>query len=424
MLSGWKLEKLPKLIGPEGILCDGDWIETKDQDVNGEVRLIQLSDIGDGYFLNKSKRFLTRKRAIELNCTFLKYGDILIARMPDPLGRCCVFPYTDINKYVTAVDVCILRPELTKIDRKFIAYIINSPSIRASINSLQSGTTRKRISKKNLCTIDFPVPSLIEQQQIVSKIEELFSELDKGKQQLETVKHQLKTYRQAVLKWAFEGRFTNKNIKDGQLPEGWKWVKTGEVIETIFNGYTPKSEFLTQKVGEIPFIKVYNLKFDGTLNFEKDPTFIPRSIHEKELKRSRCHPNDVLINIVGPPLGKVSVVPKKFKESNINQAIVLFRPNGRILSKFISFFLQNPTTINWLEDTSKATAGQWNVKVSTCRIIPIPLPPISDQEQIILEIETRLSVCDKMEKTIENSLWQIESLRQSVLKQAFEGKLL
>ena len=65
-----------------------------------------------------------------------------------------------------------------------------------------------------------------------------------------------------MLKWAFEGRFTNKNIKDGQLPEGWKWVKTGDVIEKIFNGYTPKGPIFNQNVGEIPFIKVYNLKFE------------------------------------------------------------------------------------------------------------------------------------------------------------------
>ena len=324
----------------------------------------------------------------------------------------------------------ILHPKDELVNIKFVFYYMQTVRIKSE--------THKRYWISEYSKLPIPLPTLSEQQQVVSKIEKLFSELDKGKQQLETVRQQLKTYRQSVLKWAFEGKFTsvnestvgtsrdlsrsNNNLKS--LPEGWKWVKTGDVIETIFNGYTPKGEFLTQNVGEIPFIKVYNLKFDGTLNFEKDPTFIPRSIHEKELKRSICHPNDVLINIVGPPLGKVSVVPKKYKEWNINQAIVLFRPNEKILSKYISYFLQNPATINWLEDTSKATAGQWNVKVSTCRIIPIPLPPIPDQEQIILEIETRLSICDKMEENIENSLRQVESLRQSILKQAFEGKLV
>lgn len=131
-----------------------------------------------------------------------------------------------------------------------------------------------------------------------------------------------------------------------------------------------------------------------------------------------------MINIVGPPLGKVSVVSNQFPEWNINQAIVLFRPNEKILSKYISYFLQNPVTINWLEDTSKATAGQWNVKVSTCRLIPIPIPPVAEQQQIVDGLESKLTVSDKIEETINQSLQQVETLRQSILKKAFEGKLI
>lgn len=151
-------------------------------------------------------------------------------------------------------------------------------------------------------------------------------------------------------------------INKNELPKNWKWVKTSEAIKIINNGYTPKSQFLSNGFGEIPFIKVYNLNFDGSLNFKKNPTFIPSATHQSDLKRSICYPGDVLINIVGPPLGKVSIVTNQYPEWNINQASVLFRPNEQILSKYISYFLQNPVTINWLEGTSKATAGQWNVK--------------------------------------------------------------
>jgi type I restriction enzyme S subunit len=422
--GGWRWVKLEYTTGRDGVFCDGDWVESKDQDKNGDVRLIQLADVGDGYFRDKSDRYLTLNRAKELNCTFLEHGDILLARMPDPLGRCCLFPLKGKNKYVTVVDVCIIRTDSAIVDKKLLTYTINSPQIRKSINDLESGTTRKRISRKNLNTIDFPLPPLPEQHAIVSKIEELLSELDKGKQQLETAQQQLKIYRQAVLKWAFEGKLTNKNAKEGELPQGWKWVKTIDVIETINNGYTPTKEFLSQDSGEIPFIKVYNLNFDGTLNFKKNPTYIPDAVHRKDLKRSICYPGDVLINIVGPPLGKVSIVTNQFPEWNINQAIVLFRPNERVLSKYLAYFLQNSVTVNWLENTSKATAGQWNIKVSTCREIPFPFCSIEEQYRIIQEIESRLSVCDKVEETITTSLAQAETLRQSILKKAFEGKLV
>ena len=90
-------------------MSDGDWVESKDQDPAGDVRLIQLADVGDGYFINKSNRFMNLETSKKLNCTYLKKGDILIARMPDPLGRCCIFPFDENEKFVTVVDIAILR---------------------------------------------------------------------------------------------------------------------------------------------------------------------------------------------------------------------------------------------------------------------------------------------------------------------------
>jgi type I restriction enzyme S subunit len=91
------------------VFVDGDWVESKDQDPNGDVCLIQLADVGDGEYFNKSARFLTTSKARALKCTFLKEGDVLIARMPDPLGRACIFP-ADPKPTVTVVDICIVRP--------------------------------------------------------------------------------------------------------------------------------------------------------------------------------------------------------------------------------------------------------------------------------------------------------------------------
>jgi len=311
-------------------------------------------------------------------------------------------------------------PFIELIESRFLFFFCQS----FNFHKLDKSTTIPSLAKTDLQKIELPIPPLPEQLAIVSKIEELFSELDNGIAQLKTAQQQLKVYRQSLLKWAFEGKLTNKNVKDGELPEGWKMLKTGDVIGVINNGYTPKSNFLSEGSGEIPFIKVYNLTFNGTLNFKKNPTFIPNIVHKKDLKRSICYPGDVLINIVGPPLGKVSVVPNQYPEWNINQAIVMFRPNERVFPKYIAYFLLNPVTINWLEGTSKATAGQWNVKVSTCREIPMPYPPLEQQQLIIDELESKLTVCDKIEETISHNLQQAETLRQSILKQAFEGNLV
>jgi type I restriction enzyme S subunit len=105
---GWTQATIEQLAGTQGLTTDGDWIETKDQDPNGHVRLIQLADIGDGVFRDRSARFLTSEAAHRLNCTFLEKGDLLIARMPDPLGRACIFPGLN-QSAITAVDVLIWR---------------------------------------------------------------------------------------------------------------------------------------------------------------------------------------------------------------------------------------------------------------------------------------------------------------------------
>jgi Restriction endonuclease S subunits len=352
------------------------------------------------------------------------------------------------------------------------ANVVNQKYLEFQFNSLQinkyvTGTAQPKLNQSNLNKIPIAICPLPEQRAIVSKIEQLFSELDNGISNLKLAQEQLKVYRQAVLKKAFEGELTKKwreqqtdlpdagdlleQIKKERekaaklsgkklkqvkpftedelaalstIPDEWKWVKTAEIIDPINNGYTPKANFLSSRSGEIPFIKVYNLNFDGSFNFQKDPTFIPKIIHRKELARSVTYPGDVLINIVGPPLGKVSIVSRQFPEWNINQAIVLFRPNNWVTTKIISYYLQNPKTIQWLENTSKATAGQFNVKVSTCREIPFPLISMEEQKAIVQEIETRLSVCDKIEQDIETNLERAEALRQSILKKAFEGKLL
>ena len=214
--SGWVYATIGDVVASNGIFTDGDWVETKDQDLNGGVRLIQLADIGDGSFLDKSSRFLTRAKAHQLNCTFLTKGDLLVARMPDPLGRCCIFPFDGVEKYVTVVDVCVVRLGTSQIAPKYMMYLINSPRTRADIDALKSGSTRKRISRGNFASVEIPLAPQNEQIRIVARIEKLFPKLDKGVESLKTAREQLKVYRQSILKYAFEGKLTAQWRKENK----------------------------------------------------------------------------------------------------------------------------------------------------------------------------------------------------------------
>lgn len=119
---------LAKACQSASVFVDGDWIESKDQDPDGEVRLIQLADIGIGRFIDKSRRYLTADTARRLGCTFLEPGDVLIARMPDPIGRACIFPGVG-QLAVTAVDVCIVRTDPDVLDSQYLVHFLNRNNV-------------------------------------------------------------------------------------------------------------------------------------------------------------------------------------------------------------------------------------------------------------------------------------------------------
>ena len=145
----WPTKTLGDLLSDAELFTDGDWVESKDQDQNGTIRLLQLADIGENYFINKSNRFINESKFSKLRCKEVKKGDILLARMPEPLGRACIFEGLP-KKCITVVDVCIIRVNKKNLHNRWLVHAINSQSVRAQINILAKGATRVRISRKNL----------------------------------------------------------------------------------------------------------------------------------------------------------------------------------------------------------------------------------------------------------------------------------
>ncbi|MFH5926917.1 restriction endonuclease subunit S [Roseomonas xinghualingensis] len=162
---------LTEIVKKCGFISDGDWVESKDQDPEGDVRLIQLADVGIGAYLNKSSRFLTASKARELKCTFLLPGDILVARMPDPIGRACIFP-GDEKASVTVVDVCIIRPDPATCDARWLCWMMNSPEFLGSVQRQARGATRQRISRKELERLHVPRIDIAEQRRIAAILDE------------------------------------------------------------------------------------------------------------------------------------------------------------------------------------------------------------------------------------------------------------
>ena len=264
---------------------------------------------------------------------------------------------------------------------------------------------------------DLPVPSLPEQERIVARIEELFSQLDAGVETLKKTKAQLSVYRQAVLKEAFEGRLTASG------PE--KIVRLGDYIETPRYGTSKKCSYDDGRdrtgVYRIPNIEHKN----GRISHD-DIKYA--QFTESELDGIRLQQGDILIIRSN---GSVSLVGRAAMvcDADITGTFAGYLMRLRIsepetlLPKFLLLFLQSHQARIYIENKAKSTSGVHNINSTEISDLQMPLYDPDTQYAIIEAIESRLSVCDSIEQTVDTALQQAEAMRQSILKDAFEGKL-
>ena len=180
MKQGWEIKKLKDI---SVLITDGDWIESRHQSDDG-IRLIQTGNIGNGIFKAKDAKphYISEETFKELGCTEIFSGDCLVSRLPEPVGRACIIPELDY-RMITAVDCTIIRFNDFILPKFFVYYSQSSKYLR-DINNSTTGTTRKRISRKNLESVTIPIPSISEQEKIVAELGCLSGIIEKKKQQL------------------------------------------------------------------------------------------------------------------------------------------------------------------------------------------------------------------------------------------------
>ena len=203
----------------------------------------------------------------------------------------------------------------------------------------------------------------------------------------------------------------------------WNVVSLETVCSFVQGGSTPlRTDSDNFSEDGFPLIKVENILKNGIVFLKNNQLRITKKPHNKMWK-SKVYPNDILMNIVGPPLGKIGIVPKNFPESNINQAIVLMRTVPSYMNKFLLFCLQSPQYYDYQLKLSTGVR-QENIRKSSVGEIPIPLLPLNAQKEIVLKIEQRLSKVENILEIIHPIQKNLELMRSSILKQAFEGKLV
>ena len=265
-------------------------------------------------------------------------------------------------------------------------------------------STHKRYWIQQYSKIKVKIPSLPEQGKIVAKIEELFSELDNGVETLKKTKQQLAVYRQAVLKEEFENCKTLSPIRN--------------MSTLVTSGSRGWAQFYASEGAK--FIRIGNLTRDSIDIDFSDIQYV--NLPDKaEGLRSKLQPNDVLVSITAD-LGSIGLVPSNIGEAYINQHIAVVRFKNAAQGKFMAWYLRS----DWGQKDllkNKRGAGKLGLGLDDIRDSRVPVVTNEEAEAVLDVIESRLSVCDSIEQTVDIALQQAEAMRQSILKKAFEGEL-
>jgi type I restriction enzyme, S subunit len=417
----------------------------------------------------------------------LKDGDILVeisgGGPEQPVGRTVLIDKAALSHSPEVPKICTnfvrLLRTADEIDSRFLNLYLTFFYASGEIRDYQAGSNNLRNLKFNdYLGIEIPIPPLNEQNRIVAKIEELFSELDKGIENLKTARAQFKVYRQTLLKHAFDGKLTaqwraenqdklettaalQKRIqqeraqryqqqladwestgKQGskpkapkplppltaeelaelpELPEGWVYARVGALIDDPTYGTSKKCDYEVEGVGVLRIPNVISGKVDASdLKFAQ---FTP-----DEIATYKLNVGDILIIRSN---GSISIVGRcaLVSDADIDYLyagyLIRLRPHLRLVEPG---FLLNTFSLHsirrQIEQKAKSTSGVNNINTGEIQSLVVALCDIEEQKQIQMELESRLSEVDQLELTITTSLQQAEALRQSILKKAYAGQLV
>lgn len=389
----------------------------------------------------------------------VKSGDILFSTVRTYLKNIARVR-DEFENQIASTGFCVIRP-FRAVNSKFIFHYTLTNRFIDSLSAIQRGSSYPAVRNSDVLAQKIPLPPLVEQHRIVAKIEELFSDLEDGIASLKKAQAQLKTYRQAVLKYAFEGKLTaawrqqhqpepaekllaqikaereRQNVGGAngktkkpkefpplmeaelaelpRLPEGWRWVKLGGVAENIQYGYTAPSS--NAPIGP-KMLRITDIQ-DSKVNWNEVPYC---SIPSEQKGNYLLKEGDLVFARTGATVGKSFLINDTIPESVFASYLIRISLPKTVNEKFLYSFFQS--IYYWQQITEgQVGIGQPNVNGTKLSELIFPLSSKEEQHQIVQEIESRLSVCDKLEESIKDSLQKAEALRQSILKKAFAGKL-
>jgi len=350
---------------------------------------------------------------------------------PDRVGDCVRI--TQDSDFLFASFLVGVKPNTQAgVDPCFLHYLFRSDSVRKAISDSIKGTTGLRnISLSHLAAHELRCPLPPEQR----KLARILTTLDKLIEKTEALIAKYHAIKQGLMHDLFtrgvdahghlrptqaEAPGLYKQSELGWIPKEWSLKSASDICHEITKGATPPQMYDEPGLCNVPFIRVQNLSFDGTLLFDDQQLFIPAIVHNTSLVRSKVFPGDVLMNLVGPPMGKVSIVPPTFLEWNINRAIAIFRTLDICVNVFLSHFLLSEIAFKWLFRRAKRTSCQTNITLQMCRQLPVP---ISDDKSERIRITDLLNNADTRLVSEKAVLNKLHRLKTGLMQDLLTGKV-
>ncbi len=406
----WQLKKLNEV-------CEK--VEAvKRKEKNPEVQLIYLDIGGIDNSSNKivSHKIYKWKDAPSRAQQIVFINDVLFSTVRTYMKNIAVVEKELFDGQIASSGFCVIRANKKILNPKFAFYYSLANQFLQPLNKLQTGSSYPAVRDKDVFAQPFPLPPLEEQKTIVAKIEELLSDLENGNQQLQTALQQLKVYRQSLLKWAFEGKLTNKNARQGELPKGWKIVELKNITDSIQYGYTESSS--KEAIGP-KFLRITDIQ-ENKVDWTKVPYC---KIDNETKKKYLLKAGDLVFARTGATVGKSFLIKGDIPETVFASYLIRVRVSLEMNENYLSYFFHSPNYWSQIME-GQVGIGQPNVNGTKLGQLKITIPPVPEQQLIVDELESKLTVCDKIEETISTAPQQSETLRQSILKKAFEGKLV
>lgn len=398
------------------------WVNT----VLSEIALVEMGQSPDSRFYNDQGiglPFFQGKAEFGILYPFVRKwcsepkkvaepGDILLS-VRAPVGPTNLA----IEKSCIGRGLAALRA-FNEIEQKYLLFFFRN--IEPWLMQQGTGTTFKAISGDFIRNIEIPIAPLAEQKRIADKLDTLLARLDACREHLDRVPEILKRFRQAVLSEAVSGRLTEEWRNEQKQSKELPLRKISEITSKVGSGATPRGGEKSYKSSGIPFIRSMNVVFNG---FKRDGLAFLDKNQANELRNVEVKANDVLLNITGASIGRVTLAPFDMEGARVNQHVCIIRPTELVKPEYLNAYLSSPAMQQIIGAENYGVTRQALTKEQILNF-EIPIPSIEEQSEIVQRIEFLFAYANRLEMHLQAALLQLDNLTPALLAKAFRGKLV